>query len=835
VAVLDRIEAEVDDPAALLSVTVLDPACGSGHFLLAAARRIARRIARVRAGGVASPADYGHALRDVARSCLFGVDRNPMAVELTKVALWIETVEPGKPLGFLDANIRCGDALLGVFDLAALAQGIPDVAYKPLAGDDKEAAKIAARINREQREGAAQQELAFVQGAVHFAGAARAVAIMPEDDLAGVEARARAFQTVHGHRGWWAIKTACDLYIAAFLVTKRFRPGPLARAQSPDRVPTSLDVRTALAGRQPDPHLVARAVELARAARAFHWPLEFPAQMLADHGKRHGFDVVLGNPPWERIKLQEQEFFASREPEIAEAPNAAARGTLIAKLKSAEPGTRELALFEEFEAAKRAAEASSVFARVDGKDGGRFPLTGRGDVNTYALFAELFGTLASKRGRAGMIVPTGIATDATTAPFFAALVDDNRLAQLIDFENRNAIFPAVHRSYKFSLMTIGRELKKANFAFFLTDTAQLAEPERHFTLSADDIARINPNTKTAPIFRSRADAELTAKIYARAQILMSDSEKAKHNDWGAYYLRLIDFSDHKDELVTAGQAATRGFQLDGSHWRKGQERLLLLWESKLTNAYDLHYASFASDDDVQPLGEGDKVPERQVFRYWVSEPFFESIMEKYEYRKPWLLAYRDVARSTDERSVIALAIPREPASRKLPILGWDQDAPGQLLLANLDSISFDYVARQKLGGISFSFFILKQLPVIPMSAYSESDISWLSRRVLELTFTSPSMAPFARDLDYEGSPFAWDENRRALLRAELDAWYARAYGLTRDELRYILDPADVKGADYPSETFRVLKTNEIRRFGEYRTARLVLQAWDRLHKGELAA
>jgi hypothetical protein len=107
--------------------------------------------------------------------------------------------------------------------------------------------------------------------------------------------------------------------------------------------------------------------------------------------------------------------------------------------------------------------------------------------------------------------------------------------------------------------------------------------------------------------------------------------------------------------------------------------------------------------------------------------------------------------------------------------------------------------------------------------------------VVELTYTSHSMAPFACDLGYEGPPFAWGEERRALLRAELDAWYARAYGLTRDELRYILDPADVKGADYPPETFRVLKTNEIRRFGEYRTARLVLAAYDKLAAHPVAA
>ena len=124
--VLEKTEAESVDPvASLLKLTVIDPACGSGHFLLAAARRIATRVARIRAEGTPSLADFRHALRDVARNCIHGVDRNPMAVELTKVALWIETVDPGLPLGFFDAQIRCGDALLGVFDLKVLDAGIP--------------------------------------------------------------------------------------------------------------------------------------------------------------------------------------------------------------------------------------------------------------------------------------------------------------------------------------------------------------------------------------------------------------------------------------------------------------------------------------------------------------------------------------------------------------------------------------------------------------------------------------------------------------------------------------------------------------------------------------
>lgn len=186
-----------------------------------------------------------------------------MAVELTKVALWIETVEPGKPLGFLDANIRCGDSLLGVFDLKALPSGIPDAAYKPLSGDDPQAAKVAGSINRDQRSTPQQGDLMAGLNGGGMARAAHAVTVMPEDDLAGVHARARAFEALYADQSWWAKKTACDLYLAAFLVRKRFRSGALARAQTPDRVPTTLDVRTALAGRPPEPQLVANAVDLA--------------------------------------------------------------------------------------------------------------------------------------------------------------------------------------------------------------------------------------------------------------------------------------------------------------------------------------------------------------------------------------------------------------------------------------------------------------------------------------------------------------------------------------------------------------------------------------------
>ncbi|WP_407883646.1 hypothetical protein [Scytonema sp. NUACC26] len=138
------------------------------------------------------------------------------------------------------------------------------------------------------------------------------------------------------------------------------------------------------------------------------------------------------------------------------------------------------------------------------------------------------------------------------------------------------------------------------------------------------------------------------------------------------------------------------------------------------------------------------------------------------------------------------------------------------------------MAKQKVGGTNFNFFIVKQLPVLPPEAYTQADIDFIAPRVLELVYTAWDLQPFAKDMGYEGKPFIWNSQRRALLRAELDAYYARLYGLTHNELRYILDPADVYGEDFPSETFRVLKNNEIKQFGEYRTQRLVLEAWDRI-------
>ncbi|KQO90887.1 type II DNA modification enzyme [Methylobacterium sp. Leaf90] len=837
--VLERAEAE-GGADAILALTVIDPACGSAHFLLGAARRMAMRVAQLRDPDAP---DHQAALRDVVRGCIYGVDRNPMAVELAKVALWIETVQPGKPLGFLDANIRCGDALLGVFDLDALGQGIPDEAYKPLTGDDRETAVWFRKRNRAEREGQASFDWAGGGGTglppARLARDDRGLRALPEDSPDDIRRKREHF----GARdpGWWADKAACDLYISAFLASKT---GGVPDNPNTATVPTTRAVRARLAGGQVYGPMEERAIDLAEGARAFHWPLMFPAAMEAG-----GFDVVLGNPPWEVVQLGEEEYFATRAPEIAALPGAT-RKRAIAALEREQPD-----LLEAYRVEKRRFEAANEFARA----GGRFVRTARGKVNTYALFTELFLNLVRPGGRAGVIVPTGIATDATTAPFFGHIVGGGRLAFLFRFVEIRKWFSATDDRNDFYLMTMVSGGGIARFAAALTDVAQIADGRRCFTLSPADIARINPNTKTAPVFRAKADAELTARIYGRVPVLIEEGQGIAGNPWHVEFRQgLFNMTSDSSLFRTAAQLAALGLSRDRRDWVRAEgaptrqavlaltggrdaghldlstgqtsaaERWVPLYEAKMIHHYDHRWATYdgAESRNVTEAEKADPAFEPAP-RYWVSEREVADRLTGKGWHRGWLMGWRRNARSTDDRTLITSLMPRTALGDSSFLIFSPVAAQYMItILACFNSIIHDFVVRQKIGGVNISFHFVEQFPVLPPSGYRDSDILFIIPRVLELTYTSHAMAPFARDLGYTGPPFAWDEDRRAGLRAELDAWYAHAYGLTRDELRYVLDPKEVMGADYPSETFRVLQANERRRYREYRTARLVLAAYD---------
>jgi hypothetical protein len=822
---------------ALLQLDIIDPAAGSGHFLLAAARRLAVRIAQLRSPGSPSAEDYRRALRDVSRHCLYGVDRNPMAVELCKVAIWIETVEPGKPLSFLDNRIRLGDSLIGIFDLKMLAGGIPDEAYKPLTGDEKVVASHYRKLNKVQRDGTKSQlRLAFAGAPTELADAFAAVEAMPEEHVDEVTAKAVADAAARGKAGWWQLKTACDLFVSAFFAPKT---GQLPdrtrgiRGDTDQRIPTTDAVWRAVQGEVPSHQLLAYAVDLAGEARAFHWPLEFPDVM-----RKGGFDVVIGNPPWEVSQFDEVEYFAGRSPEIA-ALAGEARKKAIKKLETEQPR-----LWRSFLVERRQFEALNDFVRANG----RFPLTARGKINTYALFAELFAR--ATRGRAGAIVPTGIATDSSTSAYFSYLIDNHRLISLTSFYEVRQWFSATDDRKSFCIVVIGDNRGKPTFRFDVKRLEDAKDPDKAFQLSADEIALVNPNTKTAPVFRSRADAELTRQIYAYLPVLFDESKGESGNAWSIRFQQgLFNMTSDSGLFRTATQLQAIGATREGTDWcspanASGCERgrYLPLYEAKMIHHYDHRWATYKAGLESEESAR-DTTPEEKrepsfepTPRYWVPANEVEERLVAKKWGYAWLAGWRDIALRSVERTLIASVMPRVGVNHKIPLFMTTESIErAAALIACFSSLVLDFVARQKIGGTSMTYFYVKQFPVPRPDVFTASSLTFIVPRVLELTYTSNAIAPFARDLGCQGPPFAWDEERRAWRRAELDAYYARLYGLTREELLYILDPAFVKGSNYPSETFRVLRNNEEAKYGEYRTARLVMQAWDELAAKEKVA
>ena len=826
---------------ALLAMRVIDPACGSGHFLLAAARRLAEQLAQLRApDGSVQPQDYRHALREVIARCIFGVDRNPMAIELARTALWLEGFEEGRPLSFLDHHLQVGDALLGLTDLKALEHGIPKEAFKPLSGDEKAVCKALTQANahglkqleRELHSNLVPFDLQRIDGLEGL----RQLEALPQDTPTEIAAKEAAYHAFLHQAQDSRIAQAADLLVGAFLLPKVEGTQDIgmdataeltlfAPLASPPAIPTSQTLWLGLFTETPGSAYQAQRAAAHAAcveARVLHWPLAFPQVFAAG-----GFDCVLGNPPWERIKLQEEEFFATRHRDVAEAKNKAERSQRIGWLAEgmlarhlfpelehlAQECAAEQRLYAEFITARRTAEAMSLFAHAKGEDGGRYPLTGVGDVNTYALFAETFAQLMAPTGRAGFIVPTGIATDDSTKAFFAHITQNARLVSLYDIENREAVFPAVHRSYKFCLLTLG-QAEQAEFVCFATRVSQLADPRRRFRLTPEEFRRLNPNTLTCPVFRSERDAELTKKLYRAAPVLF-DEQRADGNPWGIRFMAMLHMSNDSHLFADAPGAGR-----------------LPLYEAKLIHQFDHRWATYTPDGNSRDvtLAEHRDPGFTVTPRYWVDASEVEQRLADKGWTRGWMMGWRDICRATDERTVIAAVVARVGTGDTLLLMFPDPKHGARVacLLADQCSLVHDYAARQKVGGTHLKYHVKKQLLNLPPDRYTAADLAYIVPRVLELTYTAHDLQAWAQDLGYDGPPYAFDPDRRAILRAELDAWYARLYGLTRDELRYILDPSDVMGDDYPSETFRVLQKNEMREFGEYRTQRLVLEAWDHI-------
>jgi hypothetical protein len=820
--VLDDAEKQQDPEQALLAVTACDPAIGSGHFMVAAARRIANRLAMVRTGEVdPTPTDAQEAMHDVVARCIYGVDLNPMAADLAKVSLWLEAMAPGRPLSFLDHHIKIGNALLGTTP-ALLHGGIPDGAYVALTGDDKKTASAWKKLNSQQRGGQGDlfTDAGIPVGNADQRAAAEEVAAraVTAQTLADVAWAAQRYAAEHASERAVRARRIADAWCAAFLGSKTTDDEPITHA-------TLEQISTGNAPR----HVNDTIDTLATRHRLFHWHLEFPEIFrVPDDGPANtptgwsgGFSAVLGNPPWERVKLQEQEFFASRDTAIAEATNAAARKKAIAALAESHPE-----LLQEFTTAKRRAEAESHFLRLSG----RYPFCGVGDINTYSVFAEHFRTTLAPQGRSGIITPTGLATDATTAAFFADTLRTRRLAAFYDFENEAKIFANVHHAFRFAVssMTGGEQISEVSLGFLIRHVPTV--PARRFALGADEVLLLNPNTGTLPLFRTRRDAEITLACYRRHPILIRDGDSAG-NPWGLSFATLFHMANDSGSFVSAGDLEQNGARFDGWAWTDGTQQWLPLYEAKMLSHYDHRYSTYAAATPAQLRmqtlprlsdKEHDDPSLEALPRYWVAELTVEAAIPP-GWAHQWFLGWRDITGQEKWRTFVPSAMPRAAAGDAFLLALPAESAHAPLLQATWSSLVFDYVARQKLSGTHMKYFTTKQLSCPHPGDFSrqpgwcEDPVEAFVRvRVLELAYTSHAMQPYAQDVAGKnpGQPFRWIPERRNQIRAELDAAMFHLYGLDRGDTEHVLD------------SFPVVRKNEERDHGEFRTKRLVLAAYD---------
>ena len=828
---------QLDPAEKLLELKVCDPAMGSGHFLVNLVDYLADRVIEAMAeaealvegylsplveridgirntimdnaedrGWTFDPAqlDDRHIVRRmVLKRCVYGVDKNPMAVELTKVSLWLHTFTVGAPLSFLDHHLRCGDSLFGTW-------------VAPAVHRTEEASSLFLRgpLERATRAAAPMQIIEGLTDA-EIAEAHRSADIFAE--ISEMTAPLDAFMSLLHAFDWLGLRRR--EVKAAYLNWLQGTSGnPIDIAQTGLSGSAEADL----------PHLM-DALALVASERFLNWQVAFPGVWSEWEANEltGGFDAVIGNPPWDRMKLQQVEWFSARRREIAVAPRAADRKRMIAELeKSGDPLAQDFRL-----ASERAAAAARV-----ARGSGDYPLLAQGDLNLYSLFVERAMTLVKPDGMVGLLVPSGIASDKTAAPFFKSVATEGRLKALYDFENKKVFFPDVHASFKFCVFVASprRLPEAAQCAFYLHAVSGVEDPERCFPLSADDFARVNPNTGTAPIFRSRRDAGLTAAIYERLPVLVDRSSGKEVKAWPVKYTRMFDMTNDSELFRTRSELEERegAWPIGGNRFDSPSGEWVPLYVGRMIHQFDHRAASVhMNEENLHNPALSDDISAEEK-----ADPAFSPTPQYWVPRKKislpdnvgWTIAFRDIARATDARTVIAAAVPAVGLGNTLPAMlpeGEQIESNGVLLLGNLGAVALDFVARQKVQSTHLNWYIAEQLPIVPLERYravrfgAKTAEEIVREVVLELTYTAHAMAPFARGMghvDEAGEvlpPFRWNGDRRLHLRAKLDALYFHLYGITdRDDIRYIYS------------TFPIVEREEIAAYGAYRSRDLCL-AW----------
>lgn len=819
------------DPAtALLDLKVCDPAMGSGHFLVSLVDFMADQVITTMAEAELDvPEDWGdyisplgeridtirntilanaderdwtideeqlddrHIIRRmVLKRCIYGVDKNPMAVELAKVALWLHTFTVGAPLSFLDHHLRCGDSLFGSWvnkgiDKAA-TYGTPLLLHEPM----KRALRAASKMQ-------------IVEGLTdaEIAEAHRSADVFAEvkDMTAPLDALLKLIHAID----WLNIKDEDrKSALKVFFDGQLGDPLDIAMGQKMPKTKCEEGRRFA--------EILDQARVLVAEEKFLNWQVAFPGiwSNWEEDELIGGFHAVIGNPPWDVMEFEDVPWFAARNQAIALEQSDAKRKRKIEDLKKSHDP-----LYRHYQVAAQRLAAGVKLVRSKSSD---YSMLNSGKINLYKLFTERASSLIRSSGVVGFLVPTGIATDKHAAKFFRLVATSGRVIALYDFENRRPryklglFFPDIDSREKFSVFVFSENETETptRCAFFLQSVDELYHPDVLFNLTASDFSRVNPNTGTSPIFRRRRDAELTTAVYSRLPIVARHGTGGPVRQWPVSFSQMLNMTTSSEHFRSEEelQEIEKAYPIGENKFQSSDGVWVPLYEGKVVQAFD-HRASdiVINAENVFRPGQQEKIGSKEKAdpnRYPAARYFILDDGSWWpQAEDEWIVGFKDITSVTNARTMIAALIPRCGAGHTLPVLYFDELVEGRAdiasrIVANLNSVPFDYIARQKVQKTHFSNYILEQLPVVPLEKFTGTHFGnrtaaeIVRQAVLELTYTAHDLAPFARDMGYVEAtgivkpPFAWREEHRLVLRAKLDAVFFHLYGITdRKDIRYI--------------------------------------------------
>lgn len=718
-----------------------------------------------------------------------------MASELCKVALWLEALEPGKPLTFLDHHIKTGNSVVGAEPTqpleALVNQGIPDEAYAPLEGDDKKLARAVRDRNRKERAG--ERGLFSLAPGEALAAVLRRIDETPEDDIADVRAKERTYAEVSTsyefHRG----RAIADAWTAAFHWPKtRAAPRPI----------TTADLHTIQSGGRLSQDRESQLNHIARQLRPFHWRIEFPDVFVRENP---GFDLVLGNPPWDSLSPDQREFFGRYHSRIRSlSPNE--QREVIATLLENE------AIAEAWNEHRRALFRLVHFL----KNSGRFTLyapgnLGKGDFNLYRPFAEFALTAIRQGGYAAQVMPGGMYGGANASAIRHFMFDKCSLTHIWGLINTSRGWFEEVDMDRFCAYTAkgGGFTEEFQAMFGLANPGDLTSPP--VSVQGDLIRRLAPETYAIPDIRSTSELVVAEKMYERHPLFGDESARPPYRR----YMREIDMGTDRGLFTTASTG-------------------LPVYEGRMIDQYDHRakvYVSGHGNSAVwNPLPFGD--PGKAISPQWRIEE--EAIPGKLDGReRRFRLGFADIANPRNARSFVAALIPPfTVCGHTVPTITFDEDYEWAYLpwLAVANSYTMDALTRKKLSSPHLTLSVMDGLP-FPRPLLEDTWVQRVSTLVLRLTCTTPDMAPYwnrmARlGLCQETSPNSTpqdaliDQTARSDAMAEIDAIVARdVYGLTREEIADVL------------ETFPIIRRRDEQAYGTFLTKNSILRAYDELAQG----